>query len=174
MAESVPEGDVIIPLYSSSQASAVERADPSEFFNYDNFEMWLSPVTPSGRTLGPDGPRLDTIGVGTTFPLTLDPLDGIEGTRDVDIYFYYVQENENSVKELHLYGEVGGEPLAYVLDDVIPLWYNMTKQCLIGYVRISNGDSISYELHEIYYSEPTNMFSVFPYTGDTSVLYNFY
>lgn len=141
-----PVGDVIIPLYYSGKESEIRQVNPADFYDFSNFTMYFYPVTPAGRTLD-NGFELKTISYGSTFTLSADPIDGVDETFEVQIYFYC---GDLDTMMYMMYYEVGDT--SGVMDSFIPLWYNQTKGCLVGYNRLNNEGEISYVLYEVYYS----------------------
>jgi len=141
-----PIGDVIIPLYYSAKENEIRKVDPADFYDYSNFTMYFYPVMPAGKN-HENGFELNKIKYGTRFVLSADPLVGETGTYDVDIYFYCGDLETMMYMMYYEVGDTNG-----VLDSFIPMWYNETKGCLVGYNRLNNDGVISYVLYEVYYS----------------------
>lgn len=161
-----PIGDVIIPLYYSGKESEIRQVNPADFYDYSNFTMYFYPVTPAGRTLD-NGFELNTINYGTRFVLSADPISGQTGTYDVDIYFYCGDLDTMMYMMYYEVGDTNG-----VLDSFIPMWYNETKGCLVGYNRLNEDGEISYVLYEVYYNPIRNNLSRSQVVEDPS-LYGF-
>jgi hypothetical protein len=161
-----PVGDVIIPLYYSGKESEIRQVNPADFYDYSNFTMYFYPVTPAGRTLE-NGFELNTISYGTRFVLSADPISGQTGTYDVDIYFYCGNLDTMMYMMYYEVGDTNG-----VLDSFIPMWYNETKGCLVGYTRLDEDGEISYVLYEVYYNPIYNNLSSSQVVEDLS-LYGF-
>lgn len=161
-----PVGDVIIPLYYSGKESEIRQVNPADFYDFSNFTMYFYPVTPAGRTLD-NGFELNTINYGTRFVLSADPISGQTGTYDVDIYFYCGDLDTMMYMMYYEVGDTNG-----VLDSFIPMWYNETKGCLVGYNRLNEDGEISYVLYEVYYNPIRNNLSRSQVVEDPS-LYGF-
>ena len=160
------QDDVIIPLYYSGKENEIRQVNPADFYDFSNFTTYFYPVTPAGRTLD-NGFELKTISYGSTFTLSADPIDGVDESFEVQIYFYC---GDLDTMMYEMYYEVGDT--SGVMDSFIPLWYNQTKGCLVGYNRLNNEGEISYVLYEVYYSPIMGSLSRSQAVDDSS-LYGF-
>ena len=162
------EPDVIIPLYASSKESEIRNVTPIDLYNYDTFVEYFNPVTPTGRTLD-KGQSIDAIGAGSTFTLNGHPtMDDPDKSYSVDIYFYRKNTDSN---EVVFYCECEGFPSSNN-DLFMPLWYNQTKKCLVGYYKNYDNDANDYtscDLMEMYYCGRNSLGPASsPYEGDPS------
>ena len=149
----VPEGDVIIPLYCEYREDEIRPLlnttrpvdDVTNLNNFDMFCYYFAPVTPTGNDW--NGLPTYTIGAGTTFSLA-----GTSSAERTDVSLYFFAGGENDDKTSICFeadsktGATGG---------FIPLWYNQTQGCIVGYSVINEDGVISYSLREIIYFADT-------------------
>ena len=132
--ETEAEGDVIIPLYKPEYEDEIRAISPEDFLNFDHFSYYF-PLTKS--KVDDNGKELYQLDFGDSFDLRYDSfsletgysLEGIDPatTESVKVYF----ASWGPLDNLSLECECGSQS-----DDIrgfIPLFYNQTKGCLVGY-----------------------------------------
>lgn len=132
--ETEAEGDVIIPLYKPEYEDEIRAISPADLVYFDHFSNYF-PLTKS--KVDDNGKELYQLDFGDSFDLRYDSfsletgysLEGIDPatTESVKIYF----TKSGPLKSLSVKCECGEQS-----DDVsgfIPMFYNQTKGCLVGY-----------------------------------------
>ena len=154
------EGDVIIELYEP--VGKIQDVDPNAlksnfdaFFGY--FELGPADIVADGHTL---------------FQLTFkghnfDVCTQSGEIYNIDIYFY---PNEYyNITEIYLYINGNEGPMGI---DFIPLFYNQTKHCFVGYTYSEGDEAGSFSsypgLYEMYYVPEVNDWIREP-VGDLSI-----
>ena len=153
--EEVPEGDEIIPLYKPEFEDEIREVSPYDLLYFDTFSYYFS-VSPaktddSGRTLY----QLDQF---KTFDLKYDSeslatgysLEGADPdtTTNVGVYF----SGFNMLRYTQVYGECDGKTDNMEgTGSFIPLFYNQTRACLVGYNIVSNSGKTEVHLREVYH-----------------------
>jgi hypothetical protein len=140
---STPEGDVIIELFEP--VGNIRTEDPTYFMS--NFDTFFGSYELSPADIVEDG--------HTLFQLTFKGHNFDVSTRtgeiyNVDIYFYANEIYNNTQIYLYINGE--GRPLNVYF---IPLFYNQTKKCFVGYAFDEAGEAGTFTVRdglcEMYY-----------------------
>jgi hypothetical protein len=137
------EGDVIIELFEP--VGNIRTEDPTYFMS--NFDTFFGSYELSPADIVEDG--------HTLFQLTFKGHNFDVSTRtgeiyNVDIYFYANEIYNNTQIYLYINGE--GRPLNVYF---IPLFYNQTKKCFVGYAFDEAGEAGTFTVRdglcEMYY-----------------------
>lgn len=145
---SAPEGDVIIELFEP--VGTIQSADPDALkSNFDTFfgrfELGPADIVADGHTL---------------FQLTLKGHNFDVCTQSGEVYnidIYFFADEFYNTTQIYLYIN-GGEGVMNV--PFIPLFYNQTKKCFVGYTYSDGEEAGSYiaytGLYEMYYAPEAN------------------
>lgn len=145
---STPEGDVIIELFEP--VGTIQSADPDALkSNFDTFfgrfELGPADIVADGHTL---------------FQLTLKGHNFDICTQSGEVYnidIYFFADEFYNTTQIYLYIN-GGEGVMNV--PFIPLFYNQTKKCFVGYTYSDGEEAGSYiaytGLYEMYYAPEAN------------------
>lgn len=145
---STPEGDVIVQLYEP--VGSIQEINPSYLkSNFDTFygayELGLADIVEDGHTL------YQLTFKGHNFDVCTQSGE----IYNIDIYFF-ANEYYNST-QIYIYINGVGSVMNV---DFIPLFYNQTKHCFVGYTYSSGEEANSYNaydgLYEMYYAPEAN------------------
>ena len=145
--ETEPEKDIIKAFFDSQWAELV-RSSPAELVSYNEYKARCS-IFPTDITLGEY--ELKELKFRNPYNISIDPT--CEGDETYSISFY-IFDNSGSVACCYEYdGEID-----YVTMFFIPLWYNETKGCFVGWTE-ENGE---FALVELYYNPVFGDMSAYP------------
>lgn len=138
--------EVIIPLYDTSFESDVRNVKPLELHHLDTY-MTYFPLTQLEETYM--GSRaLYSFEYGENFKLKLQPIANDPTTYDVRVLVTTSDgTNDFGYVSVSTYIEING--VNHDFKTVIPLLYNQTKGCIVGYAVTDD----SWALYEYYYYE---------------------
>ena len=136
--EEVPEGDEIIPLYKAEYEEEIRKINPLDLLYFDHFSQYF-PLTSAKED--EQGRKLYQLENGNSFDLTYDDFDlavgyGLEGidpktTTTVEMYF---------ISDFNLTIRAESDENSAKINNFVPLFYNQTKGCLVGY-KITAGNN---------------------------------
>ena len=134
-----------------------------DFMNYS----YLFDALVTGKLLD-DHTELLNYEYGTNFVISACPDEGTDEKYDIELYYFSdAQEVLGMIEEgnLGVYYEYEGD--GKILWPFVPLLYNETKGCIVGY-SAESGDLSDFELSELYFSGASNELVAVP-VEDTSV-----
>lgn len=120
----VPEEDELIPLFKSNLSiDDIKKATPEDLHNFDKFSSKFFSLKDSGKKKGKA--KLYQIEGGESF--TIRSYSDKTQTIDVKLYFY------KAGKDVAVVAEHGNDTKLKSQSPFVPLFYNKTKRCLVGY-----------------------------------------
>ena len=123
--EPVAEEDVIIPLFDAPYESEVRQVAPEQWnSNYEQTYACYFPLISTGNTVG-DATIYQFADSNYAARETFTLSNGAGATTEVAVYLC-VRENGASTISFEANGSTDSI-------DFVPLFYNQTKQCLVGY-----------------------------------------
>ena len=173
-----PGEEVIIPLFPEENRDQIYQMDPMALLKFDQFYQMFN-IHGSGKMdQGEGGIELLTNDyLNRSYEVSNAPSNSSRTTHSITIYI------KQSMNNQIVNNSDGPLTFTYYVDDVevlssgrfIPLYYNETKQCFVGYwytLNQSTGEAESYTFVEWYYNgESTPMVGVVDVAG--SSLYGF-
>lgn len=162
-----PGEEVIIPLFPEENRDQIYQMDPMALLKFDQFYQMFN-IHGSGKMdQGEGGIELLTNDyLNRSYEVSNAPSNSSRTTHSITIYI------KQSMNNQIVNNSDGPLTFTYYVDDVevlssgrfIPLYYNETKQCFVGYwytLNQSTGEAESYTFVEWYYNgESTPMVGV--------------
>lgn len=162
-----PGEEVIIPLFPEENREQIYQMDPMELLKFGQFYQMFN-IHGSGKMdQGEGGIELLTNDyLNRSYEVSNAPSNSSRTTHTITIYI------KQSMNNQIVNNSDGPLTFTYYVDDVevlssgrfIPLYYNETKQCFVGYwytLNQSTGEAESYTFVEWYYNgESTPMVGV--------------
>lgn len=162
-----PSEEVIIPLFPEENRDQIHQMDPMELLTFSEFYQLFN-ISGSGKIgQGEGGLELLTNDyLNRSYEVSNAPSNSSRTTHTITIYI------KQSMNNQIVNNPDGPLTFTYYVDDVevlssgrfIPLYYNETKQCFVGYwytLNQSTGVAESYTFVEWYYNgESTPMVGV--------------
>lgn len=162
-----PGEEVIIPLFPEENRDQIYQMDPMELLKFGQFYQMFN-IHGSGKMdQGEGGIELLTNDyLNRSYEVSNAPSNSSRTTHSITIYI------KQSMNNQIVNNSDGPLTFTYYVDDVevlssgrfIPLYYNETKQCFVGYwytLNQSTGEAESYTFVEWYYNgESTPMVGV--------------
>lgn len=162
-----PGEEVIIPLFPEENRDQIYQMDPMALLKFDQFYQMFN-IHGSGKMdQGEGGIELLTNDyLNRSYEVSNAPSNSSRTTHTITIYI------KQSMNNQIVNNSDGPLTFTYYVDDVevlssgrfIPLYYNETKQCFVGYwytLNQSTGEAESYTFVEWYYNgESTPMVGV--------------
>ncbi|MBR6798826.1 MAG: hypothetical protein IKM63_02025 [Firmicutes bacterium] len=162
-----PGEEVIIPLFPEENRDQIYQMDPMELLKFGQFYQMFN-IHGSGKMdQGEGGIELLTNDyLNRSYEVSNAPSNSSRTTHTITIYI------KQSMNNQIVNNSDGPLTFTYYVDDVevlssgrfIPLYYNETKQCFVGYwytLNQSTGEAESYTFVEWYYNgESTPMVGV--------------
>ena len=172
------QGEVIIPLFPEENSNQIHQMDPMQLLTFSEFYQLFN-ISGSGKMdQGEGGIELLTNDyLNRSYEVSNAPSNSSRTTHTITIYI------KQSMNNQIVNNPDGPLTFTYYVNDVevlssgrfIPLYYNETKQCFVGYwytLNQSTGEPESYTFVEWYYNgESTPMVGVEDVTD--SSLYGF-
>ena len=152
------KGEVIIPLFPEENSDQVHQIDPMELITFSEFYKLFNICGSGKMDQGAGGIELLTNDyLKRGYEVSNSPSSSSRTTHTIMIYIRQSMNNQI------VNNPDGPLTFVYYIDDVevlasgrfIPLYYNETKQCFIGYwfnLNLSTGEAESYTLDEWYYN----------------------
>ena len=139
-----PAGDEVIPLYSKHRIEEVQNAAAEDFFNYENFIYFFSPIEQLDDKTYSDCP-LHRFAGNTPYSFVIRPQNP-EGTERTTLEIYFYKDNMENIGYVYTYYEAdNGESGMMVF---IPLFYDQADQSLVGFYSTTTG---TYTFVKLYY-----------------------
>lgn len=167
VSDNQPGEEVIIPLFPEENREQIYQMDPMELIKFSQFYQMFN-IHGSGKMdQGEGGIELLTNDyLNRSYEVSNAPSNSSRTTHTITIYI------KQSMNNQIVNNSDGPLTFTYYVDDVevlssgrfIPLYYNETKQCFVGYwytLNQSTGEAESYTFVEWYYNgESTPMVGV--------------
>lgn len=167
VSDNQPGEEVIIPLFPEEKREQIYQMDPMELIKFSQFYQMFN-IHGSGKMdQGEGGIELLTNDyLNRSYEVSNAPSNSSRTTHTITIYI------KQSMNNQIVNNSDGPLTFTYYVDDVevlssgrfIPLYYNETKQCFVGYwytLNQSTGEAESYTFVEWYYNgESTPMVGV--------------
>ena len=150
-----PGEEVIIPLFPEENRDQIYQMDPMELLTFSEFYQLFN-IQESDKTAY-DVALLTNEYFNRSYEVSNEPSNSSRTTHTITIYI------RQSMRNQIVNNPDGPLTFTYYVDDVevlssgmfIPLYYNETKQCFVGYwytLNQSTGEAESYTFVEWYYN----------------------
>lgn len=123
---------------------------PEEVYVFTRYQIEFGPFIRTNEVY--EGASLVAFSAGNTFVVKEAPSEDTGASHNVSLYFYYVREGaatdfSDHGEKLKVYCEIDG--VGQKLTPFIPIGYNETKGCIIGF---SSQDEKTFRMAELYWS----------------------
>ena len=164
VSDNQPGEEVIIPLFPEENREQIYQMDPIELLKFGNFYQMFN-IHGSGKTDyvvdGLAGGELELLTndyFNNSYEISAPPSDSSSTTYPTTIYVSQSMNNQitndpNSPVVLVFY--VDGAKVGATMGNFIPLYYNETRHCFVGYLidfNESTGEAEGFRLVEKYYN----------------------
>lgn len=158
------QGEVIIPLFPEENREQIYQMDPIELLKFSNFYQMFN-IHGSGKidyvVDGLAGGELELLTndyFNNSYEISAPPSDSSSTTHPTTIYVSQSMNNQitndpNSPVVLVFY--IDGAKVGASMGNFVPLYYNETRHCFVGYLidfNESTGEAEGFRLVEKYYN----------------------